>query len=81
MPTEYTFVVCSPAPGSTGTACGADSAPTTVKGYMLQQSEMSVFDEVDSATASQVFIAAFTAVVTCFFVARCVGAVLDMIRK
>jgi homoserine acetyltransferase len=81
MATEHTFVICTPTPGSTGTACGADSAPTTMKGYMLQQPDMTVFDQVDAATASQVFLAAFSAVVTCFFVARCIGSVLEMIRK
>lgn len=64
--------------------CGDNYSQSTMQAYVLDPAQASIYESsvepVDAATASSVFLAAFSAVLTCFFVSRVVGSVLNMIR-
>lgn len=81
-----TVVICIPQQGATATGvCGANYVESTTQAYVLDPAQAAIYESsvepVDAATASSVFVAAFSAVVTCFFVSRVVGSVLNMIRR
>lgn len=80
-----TIIVCVAQPGAPAVApCATDQVMATQQAYVLDPSQGAIYESavepVDTATASSVFLAAFSAVVVCFFVSRVVGSVVNMIR-
>lgn len=81
MSSLQTVVICISSPGAPADSpCGADQVMTTMQAYVSDSPDTSGIEHIDPATASGVFLAAFSAVLVTFLIARSAGTVLNMIR-